>query len=147
MSIWKQPVTVGQEWPVPPNTLGGHLGIRITEVGDDYLRGTMPVDNRTVQPYGRLHGGASCVLAEELGSIAAFLCIAPGTGAAVGLDINANHIRPPTSGLVVGTARPLHIGRTTQVWEIRIVDEQDRLVCISRLTVSVIPATAAAPQR
>jgi len=145
MSIWKQPVTIGQEWPIPANSLGGHLGLKVTEIGVDYLRGTMPVDHRTVQPFGRLHGGASCVLAEELGSIAAFLCIPPGTGAPVGLDINANHIRPPTSGIVIGTARPLHIGRTTQVWEIRIVDEQDRLVCISRLTVSVIAVDKAKP--
>ncbi|WP_293390811.1 hotdog fold thioesterase [Nevskia sp.] len=145
MSIWKQPVTIGQEWPIPQNSLGGHLGLKVTEIGVDYLRGTMPVDHRTVQPFGRLHGGASCVLAEELGSIAAFLCIPPGTGAPVGLDINANHIRPPTSGIVIGTARPLHIGRSTQVWEIRIVDEQDRLVCISRLTVSVIALDKAKP--
>ncbi|WP_428381130.1 hotdog fold thioesterase [Nevskia ramosa] len=145
MSIWKQPVTIGQEWPIPANSLGSHLGLKVTEIGVDYLRGTMPVDHRTVQPFGRLHGGASCVLAEELGSIAAFLCIPPGTGAPVGLDINANHIRPPTSGIVIGTARPLHIGRSTQVWEIRIVDEQDRLVCISRLTVSVIAVDKAKP--
>ena len=78
MSIWKRPVTIGQEWPIPPNTLGAHLGLKIIEVGPDFLRGTMPVDSRTVQPYGRLHGGASCVLAEELGSVAAFLCDANG---------------------------------------------------------------------
>lgn len=147
MSIWKHPVTVGQEWPIPPNTLGSHLGIRIIEVGEDYIRGTMPVDGRTVQPYGRLHGGASCVLAEELGSVAAYLCVPPGEGLPVGLDINANHLRAAVSGLVTGTARPLHIGRATHVWEIRIVDEQERLVCISRLTVSVIPAAAAIPKR
>lgn len=145
MSIWKRPVTIGQEWPIPPNTLGGHIGLKVTEVGPDYLRGTMPVDQRTVQPYGRLHGGASCVLAEELGSIAAFLCVAPEDGLPVGLDINANHLRAAMGGIVTGTARPVHIGRSTQVWEIRIVDEQDRLVCISRLTVSVISAAVAAP--
>ncbi len=145
MSIWKKPVTIGLGLDTPPNTLGAHLGLRITEVGPDYLRGTLPVDTRTFQPYGRLHGGASCVLAEELGSVAAYLCVAPGDGAVVGLDINANHIRPPTSGLVIGTARPLHIGRATQVWEIRIVDEQDRLVCISRLTLSTIAADRAKP--
>ena len=145
MSLWKRPVTVGQGLPTPPNTMGEYLGIQVTEVGPDYLRGTMPVDHRTVQPYGRLHGGASCVLAEELGSIAAFLATAPEDGMPVGLDINANHIRPIGSGLVTGTARPVHVGRTSHVWEIRLTDAQDRLVCISRLTVSVIPAAKAKP--
>lgn len=145
MSIWKKPVTLGQGFAIAPDTLGTHLGLQVTEIGPDYLRGTMPVDARTAQPYGRLHGGASCVLAEELGSIAAYLCVAPDDGAVVGLDINANHIRPPTSGIVIGTARPLHIGRATQVWEIRIVDEQDRLVCISRLTMAAIAADKARP--
>ena len=141
MAIWKQAVTVG---PVAenrfliPNTIGAHLGLRITEIGEDYLRGTMPVDHRTKQPYGRLHGGASCVLAEELGSFAAALCTDPKEVFVVGLDINANHLRAATGGVVTGTARPLHLGRATQVWEIRIEDEQQKLVCISRLTMSVV---------
>lgn len=138
MSIWKQPVTIGAGLPTPAGTLGAHLGLVITEVGPDYLRGTLPVDGRTKQPFGRLHGGASCVLAEELGSFAANLCLEPGQGFGVGLDINANHLRAATQGVVTGTARPLHIGRATQVWEIRIVDEQDKLVCISRLTVAIV---------
>jgi 1,4-dihydroxy-2-naphthoyl-CoA hydrolase len=141
MAIWKQAVTVGpvDDSRLPaPNTIGAHIGLRITEIGEDYLRGTMPVDGRTKQPYGRLHGGASCVLAEELGSIAASLCTDPKEVFCVGLEINANHLRAATQGLVTGTARPLHIGRATQVWEIRIEDEQHKLVCISRLTMAVV---------
>ena len=111
MSLWKRPVTLGAGLPTPANTMGAFLGLTITEVGPDYLRGTLPVDHRTVQPYGRLHGGASCVLAEELGSVAAYLATAPEDGMPVGLDINANHIRPMGSGLVTGTARPIHVGR------------------------------------
>lgn len=145
MTIWKQPVTVGQGLPRPEGNCGALLGIRITEVGEDFLRGTMPVDERTRQPFGRLHGGASCVLAEELGSFAANLCMEPGESFGVGLEINANHLRAATSGLVTGTARPLHIGRTTQVWEIRIEDEAARLVCVSRLTVAVV-ATGSVPK-
>ncbi len=142
MAIWKQDVKLGPlgaETPYPrPNTIGALIGLRVTEIGEDFLRGTLPVDSRTHQPFGRLHGGASCVLAEELGSIAASLCLDPAVSFAVGLDINANHIRGVHSGTVTGTARPLHVGRTTQVWEIRIEDEQQHLVCISRLTVAVV---------
>ena len=116
-----------------------HLGIVFTELGDDFLRGTMPVDERTKQPYGLLHGGSSVLLAETLGSMAANLCLDdPTQGQAVGLEINANHLRAAKSGIVTGTARPLHLGRSTQVWEIRIEDESGRLVCISRLTMSVV---------
>ena len=116
-----------------------HLGIVFTELGDDFLRGTMPVDERTKQPYGLLHGGSSVLLAETLGSMAANLCVEdPATQQAVGLEINANHLRAAKSGIVTGTARPLHLGRSTQVWEIRIEDEAGRLVCISRLTMSVV---------
>jgi 1,4-dihydroxy-2-naphthoyl-CoA hydrolase len=116
------------------------LGIRITAVGDDWLQGTMPVDRRTHQPYGLLHGGASVALAETLGSTAAMLTLDPEKELAVGLDINANHIRGVRSGTVTGTAKALHIGRTTQVWEIRIENEEGALVCISRITMAVIPA-------
>jgi len=115
------------------------IGIRISEIGDDYVRGTLPVDARTHQPYGLLHGGASVALAETLGSFAAMLTLDPAVEAAVGLDINANHVRGVKSGVVTGTARPLHLGRSTQVWEIRIEDENAKLVCISRLTLAVIP--------
>ena len=138
MSIWKHTTDLGRinEWS--RGSLVEHLGMRITEIGDDYLRGTMPVDARTKQPFGLLHGGASVALAETLGSTAGNLCIETAE-MAVGLDINANHLRAATSGIVTGTARPLHIGRTTQVWEIRIEDERSRLVCISRLTLAVVP--------
>lgn len=119
-------------------TLVEHLDIRITEIGGDYLVGTMPVDKRTVQPLGLLHGGASCVLAESLGSIAANMCLDPKKHVAVGQSINANHIRSARSGLVTGKTRPLHLGRSSQVWEILIHDEQNKLVCVSRLTMSVV---------
>ncbi|HEY6543718.1 MAG TPA: hotdog fold thioesterase [Dokdonella sp.] len=118
-----------------------HLGIRVTEVGDDWLRGTMPVDVRTKQPFGLLHGGASVALAETLGSLAGNLCLGHDE-MAVGLEINANHVRAVTAGEVTGTARALHVGRTTQLWEIRIEDAQARLVCISRLTLAVVPRRA-----
>ena len=120
-------------------SLAEHLGIVITAIGDDYVAATMPVDTRTVQPHGRLHGGASVALAETVGSLAANLTLDPAEQIAVGLEINANHVRPVKSGLVQATARPEALGRTTQIWSIRIVDEQQRLVCISRLTMAVIP--------
>lgn len=122
------------------NTIGELIGIRFTEIGDDYLKATMPVDHRTKQPYGLLHGGASCVLAETLGSIAAALTVDDKLFKCVGLDINANHLRSATSGYVTGITKPIHIGRTTQVWEIKITDEREKLICISRLTVAVIKA-------
>ena len=118
-------------------TLMQPLGIRFTEIGADYVRGTMPVDARTHQPYGLLHGGASVALAETLGSTAAGLCVEEGEGV-VGIEINANHLRGVREGTVTGTARPLHVGRSTQVWEIRIEDESGQLVCVSRLTLAVI---------
>jgi len=117
----------------------GGLGIEILEQGEDFLRGRMPVDARTKQPFGLLHGGASVALAESLGSLAGNLCLDPTREVAVGLEINANHLRAVTAGHVHGTARPLHIGRSTQVWEIRIEDGEGRLVCISRLTLAVTP--------
>lgn len=120
-------------------TMIEHLGIEVVEIGDDYLKVRMPVDHRTVQPQGRLHGGASVALAETAGSLAANLALTSADHLAVGLDINANHIRPAKGGFVTGTARPESIGRSTQVWSIRITDEDDKLVCISRLTVAVIP--------
>ena len=113
------------------------LGIEFTEIGPDFLRATMPVDARTRQPYGLLHGGASVLLAETLGSTAGGMCVEEGEGV-VGIEINANHLRGVREGLVTGTARPLHVGRSTQVWEIRIEDPRGRLACISRLTLAVI---------
>lgn len=117
----------------------GHLGIVFTEAGEDWLRATMPVDARTKQPFGLLHGGASVVLAETLGSMAGWLCVDGDKEMVVGIDINANHLRALRDGHVVGTVRPLHVGRTTQVWEIRIEDAQGKLACISRLTTAVVP--------
>src|SRR5690606_24625294 len=119
------------------NSIIEHLDIKVTELGDDYVRGTMPVNSHTHQPMGLLHGGASVVLAESLGSLGANLCVEPGKQYCVGLDINANHLASVRSGLVTGTARALHIGRSTQVWEIDIRDENDKRVCISRLTMAV----------
>lgn len=121
------------------DTLVRHLGIEVLEVGEDFIRGRMPVDHRTHQPFGLLHGGASVALAETLGSMAASLCVDPATQMAVGLEINANHLRAVTAGWVIGTARPIHIGRSTQVWDIRIENEAGQSVCISRLTMAVVP--------
>jgi 1,4-dihydroxy-2-naphthoyl-CoA hydrolase len=121
-----------------PGTAMAPLGIVFTEVGPDYLRATMPVDARTRQPYGLLHGGASVLLAETLGSSAGMLCV-DEDNLVVGIEINANHLRGVRDGLVTGTARPLHLGRSTQVWEIRIEDDAGRLVCVSRLTLAVVP--------
>ena len=139
MSIWNQTIDLDRINASTRNTLVEHLDIRVTEVGDDWLRGTMPVDKRTHQPFGLLHGGASVALAETLGSMAANMVLDTSREMAVGLDINANHVRAVTSGLVTGTARILHRGRTTHVWEIRIEDDRQRLVCISRLTMAVVP--------
>lgn len=139
MAIWKQSTDLDRLNAMSAGTLVEHLGMRISAIGEDHLCGTMPVDSRTLQPFGLLHGGASVALAETLGSLAANLTLASEHEVAVGLDINANHLRSATSGHVCGTARPLHLGRTTQVWEIRIVDADDRLVCISRLTLSIVP--------
>lgn len=117
----------------------GHLGIRFTDIGPDSLTATMPVDARTRQPYGRLHGGASVALAETVGSVAASMTVDRTRFAAVGMEINANHVRPAYEGEVHATAEAVNLGRRTQVWSIRIVDAEGRLVCISRLTMAVIP--------
>lgn len=139
-SIWKQNTDLARINGWNTNTAMELLGIRFTAIGDDWLQGTMPVDHRTHQPFGLLHGGASVLLAETLGSSAAMLTLDPEKELTVGLDINANHVRGVRSGIVTGTARPLHLGRTTQVWEIRIESEEGSLVCISRLTMAVVPA-------
>ena len=118
-------------------TLGEQIGIEFTEIGADYLVARMPVDHRTHQPLGLLHGGASVALAETLGSVAAQFCLDGEKQYAVGLEINANHVRSVREGYVYGKATPLHVGRSTHVWEIRITDEAGRLVCISRLTVAI----------
>lgn len=140
MSIWIQEPDLARINAWSHNTMMETLGIRMTAVGDDWLQGTMPVDQRTHQPYGLLHGGASVVLAETLGSTAAMLTLDPEKELAVGLDINANHVRGVRSGEVTGTAKMVHIGRTTQIWEIRIESAEGSLVCISRITMAVVPA-------
>lgn len=140
MPLWKITTSIDQLKERSKNTLMEQLGIEYLELGDDYLTARMPVDHRTKQTDGILHGGASVVLAETLGSIAARLCVGSDNKTIVGLEINANHIRPVRSGWVTGSARPIHVGSTTQIWEIRISNEQDKLVCISRLTVAVINA-------
>jgi 1,4-dihydroxy-2-naphthoyl-CoA hydrolase len=139
MSLWKAPADLDTVRRWQKDTLDETLGIEISEIGEDYVRGTLTVDARTRQPFGLLHGGASVALAETLGSVAANLCLEPGSAVAVGLDINANHLRAVTRGQVTGTARPVHIGRSTQVWEIRIEDDGGRLTCIARLTLAVTP--------
>ena len=120
-------------------TLIEALGIEFTEAGPDFLRGRMPVDQRSKQPYGLLHGGASVALAETLGSAAGNCCLDGDRSVAVGLEISANHLRPVTQGWVIGTARPIHIGRSTQVWDIRIEDDAGHQTCVSRLTLAVVP--------
>jgi len=146
MSIWQQDTDLARINAWSANTLMEVLGIRITGVGEDWLRGTMPVDSRTHQPYGLLHGGASVALAETLGSTAAMLTLDPAKSRAVGLEINANHVRGVREGTVTGTAKALHLGRSTQVWEIRIEDERQRLVCVSRITMAVVPVDVVAPR-
>jgi 1,4-dihydroxy-2-naphthoyl-CoA hydrolase len=139
MSIWfNKNISIADFEHWGKNTLGEHIGILFTEIGDNHLRATMPVDHRTQQPYGLLHGGASVALAETLGSVASALVIDGEKNICVGLEINANHIRSVRAGLVTGTASPIHIGASTHVWEIRIVDQKEKLVCISRLTVAIL---------
>ncbi len=120
------------------NTMGSHLGMEFTEIGENFLKARMPVDERTRQPYGLLHGGASAALAETLGSVASAYVIDREKYICVGLEINANHVRGAKQGYVYGTATPLHLGKTTHVWDIRIVDEREKLVCVSRLTVAIL---------
>jgi 1,4-dihydroxy-2-naphthoyl-CoA hydrolase len=136
MSIWSKPFTLAD---ISANFgLARHLGMEFTEIGPDFLRGRMPVEDRNHQPDGILHGGASVALAETLGSYAAGMVVDRSKYRCVGQEINANHLRGVASGFVIGTARPVHLGRRSQVWEIRITDEKDKLVCISRLTMAVL---------
>jgi len=138
MSIWANPLNLDKINSFNKDTIIEHVGIKITEYTDDSLTGTMPVDKRTHQPYGVLHGGASCVLAESLGSIASNLCLDNTKFFAVGLEVNANHVRPVSSGLVTGVAKIVHQGKTTHIWEIKIYNETEKLVCTSRLTMAVV---------
>ena len=137
MPIWKKPTTLEVLTQTSANTAVSHLGIEFVEVGDDFLRARVPVDERTRQPFGLLHGGVSVVLAETLGSVGAYHA-SPEGHRGVGLDINANHLRAATSGWVTGTARPVHIGRTTQVWQIDMVNDAGELTCVSRITMAML---------
>ncbi|MBY0434588.1 MAG: hotdog fold thioesterase [Cyclobacteriaceae bacterium] len=136
--LFPHDLTIEQLNSFSRNTLVEHLGIVVTNLGDDFIEAKMPVDHRTHQPYGLLHGGASVALAETLGSVAAHCTLNDGNKYCVGLEINANHIKSVKSGYVVGTARPIHVGQRTQVWEIKITTEADELVCVSRITMAVI---------
>lgn len=138
MAIWITPATVAGLNTRSSDTIVDHIGIEYTEIGEDFIKARMPVDHRTVQPARILHGGASVVLAETLGSVAAYHCIDSAHKMAVGLEINANHVRSVRKGYVTGTVKPLHIGKSTQIWQIHIRDDQARLVCISRITMAVI---------
>jgi 1,4-dihydroxy-2-naphthoyl-CoA hydrolase len=138
--IWhKQDLQLQDFSSLGKGTMGEHIGIEFTELGKDYLKARMPVDHRTRQPYGLLHGGASAVLAETLGSIASALVVDHAKYLCVGLEINANHIRSAREGFVTGIVTPLHLGRQTHVWDIKIYTEDDKLVCVSRLTVAILP--------
>lgn len=137
MSIWKKPIDLALLKAANRNTAVEHLGIEFVEVGDDFLRARVPVDHRTIQPFGLLHGGVSVVLAESMGSTGAYYALPEGYRA-VGLDINANHIRSASSGWVIGTARPVHRGRSTQVWQIDLTNETGELTCVSRITMAVL---------
>jgi 1,4-dihydroxy-2-naphthoyl-CoA hydrolase len=138
MMIWKSIRSVEELNSGRVGTLLEHLGIEFTEIGDDFVCGTMPVDKRTLQPYGLLHGGASVALAETLGSMGAAMCVDAAEYQCVGQEINANHLRAARSGLVTGTARPVHVGGRSQVWTIDIINDAGKLVCTSRLTIAII---------
>ena len=142
MSIWRAAPTPEELNARGSRSMPGFLGMRFTEIGPDYLRATMPVNERTHQPFGLLHGGASVALAETVGSVASMLCVDQERYMCVGQEINANHVRGMSEGTVTATARPFHLGGRSQVWHIEIRDEQERLVCVSRLTMAVIERRA-----
>ncbi|UPT65812.1 MAG: hotdog fold thioesterase [Sphingobacteriales bacterium JAD_PAG50586_3] len=138
MKIWKVDFKPSDLNQGSVGNMGEHVGIEFIEAGDDFLAATMPVDHRTKQPAGILHGGASVVLAETLGSVASHLCIDLEKNYAVGLDINANHLRAVNGGFVKGIAKPIHLGRSTHVWEIKIFNDEGKITCISRLTMAIL---------
>jgi len=139
MGIWfKKDLSIADFASLGKDTMGDHIGIEWTELGEDFISARMPVDHRTRQPYGLLHGGASVALAETLGSVAAAMVVDNSKFYCVGLEINANHVRSAREGFVKGIAKPIHIGASTHVWDIRIYDEREKLVCISRLTVAIL---------
>lgn len=139
-SIWfHKNVTVEQLASLDGNTMASHLGLKWEEIGDDFLKLSMPVNEKTKQPYGFVHGGASCVLAETVGSVASALVVDTEKFYCVGLEINANHLRSVSDGIVTAVCTPLHLGRSTHVWDIKIYDDKEKLYCVSRLTVAIIP--------
>ncbi len=139
MSIWfRKDLSLEKLMPLGKGTMSEYLGIEWLELGEEHIKAKMPVDHRTIQPYGLLHGGASCVLAETLGSVGSAMVIDHDKFFCVGLEINANHIRSAKKGYVTGTVRPIHIGKQTHIWDIQITDESDKLICVSRLTVAVL---------
>jgi len=140
MPIWfDKELSVDKLKLLVPGTMAEYLGIEWVEVGENFLKAKMPVDHRTVQPYGLLHGGASCTLAETIGSVASAMIVDHSMFYCVGLEINANHIRSASEGYVTGITSPLHLGSSTHVWDIKIFDEKEKLVCVSRLTVAILP--------
>ena len=136
--IWKSEHSLDEINALSVNTMAETLGIEFIEIGDNFLRATMPVNKTVHQPYGLLHGGASAALAETIGSVASSLCIDANKQICVGIEINCNHTRGKKSGMVTAKVSPLHIGATTHVWDIKITDEREKLVCVSRLTVSIL---------
>jgi 1,4-dihydroxy-2-naphthoyl-CoA hydrolase len=143
MTIWfNKQLSLDDLNPLGKDTMGEYIGIEWTEVGPDFIKAKMPVDNRTKQPYGLLHGGASCVLSETIGSVASAMVVDHSKFVCVGLEINANHVRSARTGYVTGIATPLHLGSNTHVWDIKIYDELQKMVCVSRLTVAIIPRKA-----
>ena len=147
MAIWfDKKITIEKLKGLGKDSMAGFLGMEWTAIGDDFLKLSMPVNERTTQVYGILHGGASCALAETVGSVASALVIDQDKFYCVGLEINANHVRSVRQGLVIGTATPLHLGRTTHVWDIKIHDEMQKLVCVSRHTVAIIPNNGIMPR-
>lgn len=140
MNIWfNKELAIADFQSLDKETMGEYIGIEWVELGNDFLKAKMPVDHRTRQPYGLLHGGASCVLAESIGSMASAMVVDHSKFVCVGLEINANHVRSARQGFVTGIAKPLHLGTNTHVWDIKIYDELEKLVCVSRLTVAIIP--------
>ncbi|WAT30812.1 hotdog fold thioesterase [Pseudomonas sp. GXZC] len=147
MSLWRTQPNIDQLNAIQKNTIGERLDIRFESFDDDSLTASMAVDHRTHQPYGLLHGGASVVLAESVGSMAAYLCIDPSKFYCVGLEVNANHLRGVRSGRVTAVAKAVHIGRTTQVWDIRLTNDEGKASCVSRLTMAVVPLGENPPAR
>ncbi len=139
MNIWfNKELSIGHFNQSGKKGMGEYLGIEWVEIGENFIKAKMPVDHRTKQPYGLLHGGASCVLAETLGSVASAMVVDPARFQCVGLEINANHVHSATNGYVTGVATPLHLGKSTHVWDIKIYNDNDKMVCVSRLTVAII---------